>query len=193
MSSLRWNQLTRIKTGFATFQLVLHLPYLTLRSTEDLPSFPTVALLTSGLHEAHVSLSVVGVSNAIWTAYCLVHVPDDEIDLIADEDSSDSGYDDDESVFHDYNDHGEGASDIPTPDDSINDPRKYWLEVVNVRMKNIVSEWRYLVCSTETTLQNVRLQKRLKALTRDNMRPDFASGPIPKRLGTNQRPLVFVR
>jgi hypothetical protein len=111
---------------------------LTLRSTEDLPSFPTVALLSSGLHEAQVSLSVVGVSNTIWTAYCLVHVFDDEIDLITDEDSSDSGYDDDESVFHNHNGHSEGVSDISTPDDSINDPRKYWLEVVNNRMQTIV-------------------------------------------------------
>jgi hypothetical protein len=85
-----------------------------------------------------------------------VHVFDDEIDLITDEDSSDSGYDDDESVFHNHNGHSEGVSDISTPDDSINDPRKYWLEVVNNRMQTIVLEWRYLVCSTETTLQNVR-------------------------------------
>ncbi|OSS44615.1 hypothetical protein B5807_10526 [Epicoccum nigrum] len=144
-----------MNTGFATFQLEFHLPYLTLTSTGDLPSFPTVALISSGLREAQISLSVVGVSDTIWTSYCLVHVSDDEIDLIADEDSSDSGYDDGDSVFYNHNNHSESVSDVPTPDDRYKDPRKYWLEVVTIRMQIIAGEWRWLVRSTECTLQNI--------------------------------------
>lgn len=137
-------------------------------------SLPTVALLSSSLHEAQVSLTAVGVSNNTWISYCFIRVSDQEIDLEAEEGSSDSGYSDDEWCWHECGNHSEGISDIETTDNGCKDPRKYWIGIVTARMHCIVGEWRQIVCSVDTSHQEVRPQ-HLYNLTNDNTKPVFRS------------------
>lgn len=179
-----------MQTGFATFELSYHISYYTLRlSTQDNHSPPNIALLSSNLHEVQVSLSVVGISNNLWTSYCLVRVLDDEVDPEADESSSDSGYGDDEWGWHEYEDRSEDMLNTETTGNGANDPRKYWLESVRARMHSVVEEWRHIVCTLRTTLQpisemplrSVRLDFMLSIFTKVNTRPECHS-EAPSRI-----------
>jgi hypothetical protein len=126
----------------------------------------------------------------------MMRVSDDEIDLEAEEGSSDSGYGDDDWGWHDYDNHSQGISDIETTDDGCKDPRKYWIEIVRARMYSVVEEWRHIVCSLETTHQEVRSRYVLN-LTNDNTKPDFRSralfGTSPKKIRRNIGALVPVK
>jgi hypothetical protein len=127
-----------------------------------------------------------------------MRVPDDEIDLEAEEGSSDSGYGGDEWGWHEYDNLGEVGSYIETTDSGCNDPRKYWIETVRARMHSVVEEWRHIVCTLKTTQQNVRPQC-VVSLTNINTRPGYRSeapsrisSPSPRTLGTDLRFLVLI-
>lgn len=192
-----------MQAGFVTFELSFHVSYYTLRlSTKNDQSPRTIALLSTNLYEAQVSLTVVGISNNRWTSYCLVRVSDDDIDLTADEGSSDSGYGDEEWGWHECETPSEGISNTKTDDSSIKDPRKYWLESVRARMHSVVEEWRHIVCTLETIVQvqNVRHWCAPNSLTNNNTKPDSRSSnhfrsltPSPKTLRTDFRALVLIR
>ena len=186
----------RIKTGFATFELTFHISYYTLRSaTTNMHSLPTIALFSSSLHEAQVSLTVVGVSNNTWTSYCFIRVSDQKVDLEAEEGSSDSGYSDDEWGWHECDNRSEGIPDIETTDDGCKDPRKYWMGIITARVHHIVREWREIVYSVKTKHQEVRPRYVLKS-TNDNTTSGFRSRApsriLPRKFRTNFRVLALV-
>jgi hypothetical protein len=110
-----------------------------------------------------------------------VNVLDDEIDMEADGSSSDSGYGDDEWGWHEYENRRDGMSNTETTGNGTKDPRKYWLESVRARMHSVVEEWRHIVCTLQTTLQNVSLYCVFNISTKDNTRPDSRS-EAPSRI-----------
>jgi hypothetical protein len=102
------------------------------------------------IYEAQLSLTVSGVSNAIWTAYCLTRMIDNEADSLGD----DSDYDDDGSVSDDSFVDDE-AWDCHISEETYSDARRYWLECVKFRSRIIVREWREVVFALASEVRSV--------------------------------------
>jgi hypothetical protein len=99
-----------------------------------------------GIHEAMTSIVICGWDESRWTCYAFV-----------DTEFSGEPVSDDEYEGSDELNEDPIASDRRSPeidaDSPIWDPRKYFLRIVNLRMKKqILEEWRYIVGVVERSV-----------------------------------------
>lgn len=108
-----------------------------------------------------MSVTVAGNSDTAWISYCLIHVYDGEGDLVTEDFSSDSGYDEDYD-WPDSDVDSEDVSNVETIDEGYRNPRKYWLGVVKFHLRSIVEEWRHIVCTLGSLPQDVSARMRTR-------------------------------
>lgn len=162
---------------FPIFRLQFQLPYLALRpiylpacpmdSHRDLidVSFLDIRLPERqknrkfGIREAEISLVICGSGNKSWTAYAFVDTRLEDSGSLQDED----GAEDDDSDDDDAIDEGPPVNLDPFGDAGVDeiidanyptwDARAYFLRVVNIRMRQVLEEWRFLVRQTEKSVK----------------------------------------
>ncbi|KAF2831927.1 hypothetical protein CC86DRAFT_280201, partial [Ophiobolus disseminans] len=168
-------------SGYPTFWLEFHLPYLELREVDgesmtcmSRTNHETGTVLsdvsflnimsTQGslsrycLQRAHISVMICGSDNVQWVGYAFANNTVDEDGTENEEDEIEGSVDTDFAEDED-----EGEVDLFASDDSdevldanipIYDPREYWLRVVKLRLRLIVSKWEYLVYKVEKSVEN---------------------------------------
>jgi hypothetical protein len=148
------------------FQLAFHVPFFVLRL--DSVSFPNncdqfclgsfgTGPETFAIYKAQLSLTVFGASDSTWTSYCLVRLIDDEADTLEEGANIDSGYDDDDTSSDEDSTHSSSWG-APVAEKIYTDPRKYWLECSQDRMRVILREWRELIFALDSQVQQASLQ-----------------------------------
>ncbi|CAO2655216.1 Nn.00g102800.m01.CDS01 [Neocucurbitaria sp. VM-36] len=165
--------------GVKSFQLELHLPYLSLRQTStpaSRPSEPTQHYWThlsflkltpeslrspncSGymIREIKNSVVICGTDHFRWMGYAFSdrNLVDDHINDEGEHDDNDDNDEDDEDEndempFEDiFATDGNIQEYFHVVDDLIWDPRKYFLRCVQVRVAAVADEWRYLIQAVE--------------------------------------------
>jgi hypothetical protein len=150
--------------------LEFHLPFLVLRSTALSPTKPAVVGSSQttgmqldasflGLHcpqhqtrgclcrhiirESQISVVICGWDNQNWVGWGLFNTFSDPTDDFAPEDERE--------INEDY--YAADGENTPgpvfNPDDIMWDPRRYWLRIIDVRVRLVLKEWIWLVKNIE--------------------------------------------
>jgi hypothetical protein len=166
-SYLRVARLTWLQF-FDKFVLEFHLPFSTLRSS-TLPSADSdftnnnhmvwtkidVSFLNllcaqhqsrecmckHSIEESQVSVVISGWDDRNWVGWGLFNTPSDPTDDYASEDERE--------LNEDYYAADGEDGPVVNADDPIWDPRRYWLRIIDIRVRLVLKEWRWLVRNIE--------------------------------------------
>ena len=122
-----------------------------LRSSQSLPSLlgsHESAVATQGtLHDAQVSCVVTGFNTAIWTAWVMSDTYFHDV-----EDSPNN-----KDMLEYYDDPDEKGDPLTRGallvDPPLWDPREYFLKVLQIRLKQVEEEWRYITYVVKTNVK----------------------------------------
>jgi hypothetical protein len=168
--------------GYSVFQLEFHMPYFALRCSQLKDIFAqrkkrahrgwmNIAFLntkdkdpeedgTWGIHQAQISVTICGTDNSHWIAYCFE-------DRHFDEDGE-LGQDEHTSIHQsDQIAGGEFGAE-----DTIWDPREYFLRVLLIRMRQVHKEWEELVRKIESGIKEHSWGRFFFSTTRDGRPSD---------------------
>jgi hypothetical protein len=153
---------------FDKFVLEFHLPFLALRSTALSSTKPAVigSRPTTGTHidasfldlnctqhrsrgcpcrhtiqESQISVVICGWDNHNWVGWGLFDTYSDPTDEFAPEDER--------VVEEDYFTTDGEDGPVIDANDPIWDPRKYWLRIIDIRVRSVLKEWLWLVRNIE--------------------------------------------
>lgn len=158
--------------GFKTYLLEFHMPFLTLRhfqepnatssakadGPDDWPPVATVVLKCDEheglckyvIREANVSVAVCGWDRHKWTCWAFSNTHSDPTTREEEEPEEDDMQED--FIATDGNGPEDGTViDAAQP---LWDSRDYWLRVVDLRMRIIHEEWKWLVMNTEAKVKS---------------------------------------
>jgi hypothetical protein len=146
------------------YQLEFHIPYLAMRCSQPSQesmgrktrthrgwmniSFLDTKRVDSGLegicgvHQAQISVTICGTDNSRWTAYCFEDRHFDEDGELGD---------DEQTEIHQSDQIARGAFGA---EDTIWDPREYFIRVLLVRMRQVHREWLNLVRFVESGIKD---------------------------------------
>jgi hypothetical protein len=94
-----------------------------------------------GIHEAQISFVICGADNTRWVVYAFV-----------DTDSDDEELEDEILSYREFHADplSDGELDANCP---IWDPREYFLRIVEIRMVQVLKEWKYLARTVERSIR----------------------------------------
>ena len=99
---------------------------------------------THGIHEAQISLAICGSDDSRWVAYAFV---DTEFAGVSRDEYEDNFEINEDPIASDSRGR-EVEADSP-----IWDPREYFLRIVDIRMKQVLGEWTYLIRVVERSVK----------------------------------------
>jgi hypothetical protein len=177
-----------IPEGYSSFHLEFHIPYFALRRSRLDHTFlqrkrrshkgwMNVAFLNTrdistekegiwGIHQAQISVTLCGTDNSRWIAYCFEDRHFDE-DAALGEDEHTTVHQSDQIANGEF-----GA------EDTIWDPREYFLRVLLIRMRQVYKEWGELTRAIESGIKEHSWGRFFFSSNRDgipsNMGPSVA-------------------
>jgi len=104
------------------------------------------------IQKAHISLVVTGTDHFRWTGYAFANtgVGDSVFDEDDEYDVTEEEYEVPEVDYFP----SDGQGEVLLTDTTIQDPRRYWLRVVGLRLSIILKEWDYIVHKTEDSVRD---------------------------------------
>lgn len=99
------------------------------------------------VQKAHISIVVTGSDHFKWTGYAFANTGVGEL-VFDDDEEYDIAEEDDMAPDVDYF-ASDGQGEVLLTESMIQDPRRYWLRVVGLRMTIVLKEWDYIVHKSE--------------------------------------------